>query len=147
MFEKDFDVSLMPYDKPSELYQQNVKKFYEKYLKQYADPSISESVDKEDYICILLGIILTKSYSYPNKTEKFRRLIWSFNTIYQKFSIPAYQKFFKTEYVCELFEMMKKAGIIDNMIQAYPKLSESKDSYLRIYESIVNFKRINELLK
>ena len=75
MFEKDFDVSLMPYGKPSEMYQQNVKKFYETHLKQYADPSISESANKEDYICILLGIILTKSYSYLNKTEQFRRLI------------------------------------------------------------------------
>ena len=90
MFEKDFDVSLMPYGKPSELYQQNVKRFYDIHLKQYADPSISESADKEDYICILLGIILTKSYSFSNKTEKFRRLIWSFNSIYQKFSTSAY---------------------------------------------------------
>ena len=28
MFEKDFDVSLMPIGKPSDLYQQNVEKFY-----------------------------------------------------------------------------------------------------------------------
>ena len=147
MFEKDFDVSLMPYCKPSELYQQNVKKYYETHFKQYADPSISESAEKEEYICILLGIILTKSYSYPNKTEKFRRLISSFHSVYQKFSIPAYARFFKIEYVCELFEIMKSAGVIDNMIQAYPKLSESKDSYLRIYESIVDFKKSNELLK
>ena len=147
MFEKDFDVSQMPFGRPSKLFQQNVKKFYEKHFRQFEDPTISRSIDKEDSICELLGVILTKNYSYSNRTNRYRAIATSFQAAYKKFSIVAYVRLFRTEYVCELFKILKDSGVIHKMIQAYPKLSESNDSYLRVLDSIVDFNKTNRLLK
>ena len=147
MFEKDFDVSQMSFGRPSILFQQNVKKFYEIHFKQYADPSISRSTDKEDCICELLGVILTKNYSCPNRTNRYRKIASDFQAVYKKFSIVAYVKFLRAKYVSELFRILKDSGVIHNMIQAYPKLSESNDSYLRVLDNIIDFYKTNKLLK
>ena len=145
MFEKEFDISKIPLPKPSELYKQFVKRFYQKHLQEYACQSIKESCDKEDSIWFVLGVVLSKIYTFPNKTNKWRYLIKIFESVHHSFSIINFKKLMKIEYVSELFKIISDSGIIEKTIVAYPKLSALKDSYLRVSKSIIEFNDKTEL--
>ena len=106
MFENEFDISKISQSKSSELYKQFVKEFYQKHLKEYACQSIKESCDKDDSIWFVLSVILSKSYSFPNKTEKWRKLIKIFESVYHTFSIVKFKKLMKIENVSELFKIL-----------------------------------------
>ena len=147
LFEKEFDTSLMPIYKPSELFKQNVKNFYEKYFKQYADNEITSNEEDEKEILLILSTILTNKYSFPYKTDKDRKIMAQFESINQKFSKISYEKFFILNNISEIFNMFIKSGVVNQMIDAYPKLSESRDSYLKTAKSIVDFKTTKTLMK
>ena len=58
-----------------------------------------------------------------------------------------YEKFFAIEAIVEFFKAMDISGITKNMIEAYPKLNESKEMYQKISKSIQNFKTTKTLMK
>ena len=145
MFVKEFDISKISLPKPSELYKQYVKEFYQKHLKEYASQSIKESWNKEDSIWLVLGVVLSKTYTFPNKTGKWRNLIKIFESVHHAFSIVNFKKLMKIEYVSELFKIINDSGIAEKTINAYPKLSVLKDSYLRVSKCIVEFNEKTEL--
>ena len=147
LFEKEFDTSLMPIYKPSELFKQNVKTFYEKYFKQFADNEISSNEENEKEILFIISTILTNKYSFPYKTDKDRKVMAQFESINQKFSKISYERFFILNNIPEIFNMFIKSGVVNQMIDAYPKLSESRDSYLKTAKSIVDFKTTKTLMK
>ena len=145
MFAKEFDISKIPLLKPSELYKQFVKEFYQKHLKEYACQSIKESCDKEDSIWLVLGVILSKKYSFPNKTGKLRSLINLYESVNHVFSIIKLKKLMKIEYVSELFKIINDSGITEKTIDAHPKLSVLKESYLRVSKNIIELNEKNKL--
>ena len=138
LFEKEFDTSLLP-NKSSELYKQYVVKFYDKYFKQYGSREITESI-KWGNIYFILGLLLSNKYSFPNKSDKQRKLVTLFETVCNKYSKSDYHRFFRSENIWEMFLILLKSGFTDKMIEVYPNLSELKDSYLVVAKDIAYFK-------
>ena len=147
LFEKEFDTSLMPIYKPSELFKQNVKSFYEKYFKQFADNEITSNEESENEIWFIISTILTNKYSFPYKTDKDRKFMAQFESINQKFTKLSYERFLILSNISEVFDIFIKSGVVNQIIDAYPKLSESRDSYLKTAKSIVDFKTTKTLMK
>ena len=65
----------------------------------------------------------------------------------KKFCSTSYPKFFSSKLIPELFALMKSSGVISKCIKAYPKLNQSREAYVQIVESIVDFKVNPYLLK
>ena len=70
-----------------------------------------------------------------------------FESINQKFTKISYERFFILSNISESFNMLIESGVVNQMIDAYPKLSESRDNYLRTAQSIVDFKLTKTLMK
>ena len=147
LFEKEFDTSLMPIYRPSELFKQNVKTFYEKYFKQFVGNEITSNEKNEEEVCFIISTILTNKYSFPYKTDKHRKYMAQFESINQKFSKISYERFFILRNISEIFNILIESGIVNQIVDTYPKLSESRDSYLKTAKSIVDFKTTKELMK
>ena len=138
LFEKEFDTSLLQKN-VSELYRQYVVKFYDKYFKQHASHEVSET-SNWDSIYFILGLLLSNKYSFPNKSNKQRKLISLFESVCHKYSKLVYQRFFLSENIWKMFLILLKSGFTDKMIDVYPNLSELKDSYLVVAKDIAYFK-------
>ena len=147
MFENEFDISLMPVNKPSDVYRKNVRSLYEKFFRSFASNQITSSEETEEEICFIIATILSNKYSFPYKTDRHRRFISQFENVNHKFSKSTYERFLSINEISNVFEMFLKSGMVDKMIEAYPKLSESRDSYLRTAKSIVEFKETKTLMK
>ena len=73
-----------------------------------------------------------------------------FNKLYlwiKSFKSIDYRRFFMTSGVSELFRIMIDTGFIDRIINAYPKLTSSRDSHQKIAMNIANFKIVRRLLQ
>ena len=90
---------------------------------------------------------MTNKYSFPYKTDKNRKIMVQFESINQKFSKISYERFFNLSNISEVFDIFIKSGVVNQIIDAYPKLSESRDSYLKTAKSIVDFKTTKTLMK
>ena len=88
----------------------------------------------------------TSSHS-QNKTDSQRRFVLKFHAINQKFSRIAYENFFAKKTIREIFRVMEAIGITNDMIEAYPKLKDSKEMYLKISQSIQDFGTSHMLIK
>ena len=147
MFDRDFDFSQNATSKTSAEFKQNVKIFYEKYFRPFANEEITSNDVIEEEVCFIISTILSKKYSFKYKSDKRQRFRSQFEKLNKAFSIDDYERFFFKNYVSDVFEMFVKSGVVDKMIEAYPKLSDSRDSYLRIAQSIVEFKTTKTLIK
>ena len=58
-----------------------------------------------------------------------------------------YEKFFAIDTIREFFRAMAISGITNSMIEAYPKLNESKEMYQKISQSIQDFNTAKTLIK
>ena len=51
------------------------------------------------------------------------------------------------DFVPEWFELLKNAGVIDRLLEAYPKLNASRDSYIKLVDWIIDYKQTPFLLR
>ena len=70
-----------------------------------------------------------------------------FESINKLFTKLSYERFFISNNISEVFNMFIKSGVVNQTLEAYPKLSESRDNYLRTAQSIVDFKLTKTLMK
>ena len=147
LFEQDFDVSLLKDNKKSDNFKLLTKRFYEKYFKKHVNSEIDTINVSEDEICFILSTLMTNKYSFGNKTDKHRRFISQFESIYQKFSKLSYQKFFDSEKISLVFKLLMDSGIVARLINVYPKLSESEEVYLNVAKNLIDFKDTKTFLK
>ena len=118
-----------------------------KYFKPFANEKITSNDVIEEEVCFIISIILSNKYSFKYKSDKRQRFRSQFEKLNKAFSVNDYERFFFKSYISDVFEMFVKSGVVDKMIEAYPKLSDSRDSYLRIAQSIVEFKTTKTLIK
>ena len=90
---------------------------------------------------------MTNKYSFPYKTDKDIKFMAQFESINQKFTKLSYERFLILSNISEVFDIFIKSGVVNQIIDAYPKLSESRDSYLKTAKSIVDFKTTKTLMK
>ena len=147
LFENEFDISMLPLYRPSKLFNEYIWSFYEKYFKPFVSDEITLNQQTEDEICFIVATILTNKYSFPSKTKKHRKFIDLFESIRSKFTKATYERFFRINNVPEVFNILLKSGLVDKIINVYPKLSDSKESYLRVAQNIANFKETRTLIK
>lgn len=94
----------------------------------------------------MFSVLITCKYSFPHKSETQSKTIKLFKSMMKSFVTSQYAAFFEQDGVPELFEALSKSGLLGKIIEAYPKLSESKSMYTRAVESIINFKADPSLL-
>ena len=66
---------------------------------------------------------------------------------YGRFAKSTYEKIFDKDYVREFFRIFRVSGLMELMLDAYPKHKESKKMYYLVADSIQDFKHTNELMK
>ena len=105
------------------------------------------SKNDQEYFCFLLGVLITNKVSFPSKTEEMKKQLYLFQFMLKKFCSASYPKFFSSKLIPEFFALMKSSGVISKCIKAYPKLNQSREAYIQIVDSIVDFKENPYLLK
>lgn len=76
-----------------------------------------------------MSIIATKNYSFGAKKDKERRISSNLNKALKTFSVQTYTKLFSLKHIEKFFKMLNNSGISEQIIDFYPKLSESKEAY------------------
>ena len=146
LFEKEFDVSKFKDRKTSEIFRQYVTRFYEKYFKQHLSTEIETNEEFDNEICVIISSMMTNKHSFPYKTDKHKKFINLFEEIYKRFCKFSYEKFFNLPKVVLVFKMLNESGVFSEMINAYPKLSESKEAYINVVKSIIEFRETKILI-
>ena len=63
---------------------------------------------------------------------KIEKMINLFKSVYKSYSKELCQKLFSMKQFIEVYRMIRESGILENMIDSYSVLSNSKDIYLSI---------------
>ena len=124
-----------------------VNEFFSEYFKSTYDELYDDNEMKRNEVIYLLSILLSDQYSFPSKTAKMRRYQIVVKSWMKVFNSSYYKRFFAINGVWELFSVLHNSGYISKIIDSYPKLSSSKDSYLKIAKNIINFDQSGTLLK
>ena len=109
-----------------------VIEFYDTRFRVYANDEDINNDEAHQKYEFIISIMICNKHSYPNKTESQRKFISLFESIFQRYSKKAYDRLFKVPYVCDVFKILMNSGFIENMIQSYPKLYESRETYHRM---------------
>ena len=147
MFEKEYNTSEYKNYKPEEQYRVHVEEFFSKHLKKYVSQNFGQNEEMSKNVCFALSIILSNKHTFPNKTDYERRFINLVNLAYERFAKSTYEKIFDKDYMREFFRIFRESGLMESMLDAYPKLAESKKMYYLVADSIQDFKNTNELMK
>ena len=95
----------------------------------------------------MLATFLHNKFTFPNKTERQRKFITNFESIYKKFYKSGYEKLLSHYNVRLIFRLIKDSGILKSIIAAYPKLYEIEELYFTVYQSIQDFSETKELMQ
>ena len=147
MFEKEHDTSEYKVYKAEEQYRVHVEEFYSKHFKKYVSQDFGQNEEMNKNVCFALSIILSNKHTFPNKTHSERRFTNMIKQAYWRFVKSIYEKIFDKDYMREFFKIFRESGLMESMLDAYPKLAESKKMYYLVADSIQNFKNTNELMK
>ena len=147
VFEKEYDTTKYRYFKPSKIFKTHVEEFYSKHFKRYVNTESNVSEERHKDICFTLSIILTKNFSFPNKTTKQFKFTNKLNTVFLRFAISEFKRALSKEYIREFFRVFKESGFMGSMLDAYPIFRESKKLYHLVVDSIWDFEHTHELMK
>lgn len=113
-------------------YKDLITKFYNRHFRAYQDSS------DEVYIS-LLSKFITNSLNLPNKTNNSMALSNLFKEVFKNFSLSVYSRFFSTKNVPEFFSLLIRSGVVDHVIQLYPKMRDSAETYKKAAETLANY--------
>ncbi|CAI2378189.1 unnamed protein product [Moneuplotes crassus] len=125
-------------DKPksSTQFQNKLLTFYSKYFKVVQE-SISISDEDSQLFIQNLASFVTSNYWLPGNSFRIRKFRSMIKKNLKQYSVRKYSEFYKLEGCSKFYEVLYKSGFIQRIIEAYPKLKESKDSYYRAVEDIM----------
>lgn len=128
-------------------YYDELSRFYLKHVKSRSSSCILLSQEQEAQQIMYLGALITSKCTWPNKTENVAKFSAIFKDLTKTFSPRTYAKFFLLEGVSELFNALHESRIVEEMIEAYPKMKESNSTYIEAVKTIINFKSEEKLLR
>ena len=147
IFTKQFGKEFMKNDNWAQLYSDFVTQFYNEHFKPHVAVHMNMNAKEEENMIFILKILISDKYSFYTKSEALKRPTLLIKSLMKSFRSVEYKRFFMTWGVSELFRTMFETGFIDRIINAYPKLTTSKDSYEKIANNIANFKTTKNLLQ
>ena len=147
IFEKEYDTTKYRYFKASNLYKTHVEEFYSKHFKRYVNTESNMNEERHKDICFALSIILTKNFSFPNKTTKQMKFANGLNKVCLRFALSEFKKVLAKEYIRDFFRVFKESGFLDLMLDTYPVLTKFKKMYYLVVDSIQDFECTQELMK
>ena len=65
----------------------------------------------------------------------------------ENFTIKIYKKIFIMRGVSAFFKVLKKSGVVEDLIDQHPIMRLSKERYLEAVDSIINFPKTKQLLQ
>lgn len=65
----------------------------------------------------------------------------------KSFDSKNYKKLLLCEGISTIFRLISEAGFVDKIIEVYPKLNSSRDSYLKVADNMINFPESKTLLQ
>ncbi|CAI2386337.1 unnamed protein product [Moneuplotes crassus] len=118
-----------------------LEKMFKKYFLDIFKNKYGESEVLQEKVKQVFSLMMTLDYNIPAKTPFFVSLKRRVKIIMKKYSIFQYTQFFKVQGVLEFFEILKKSGITEKIIQSYPKLSDSREKVEDILTRYASIKR------
>ena len=146
VFTKQFDTVYLQGEDCPKIFKHFVTQFYNDHFKSHSTSHMLLSDHDEENLIFILRILISDKYSYFTKSEALKKPTQLMKSLMKSFNSGDYKKFFLIPGVSELFKLMIRAGFVDRIINAYPKLASSKDSYLKIANNIAEFKVVRKLL-
>lgn len=123
--------------KSSQTFKGMLTEFSSRYF-QSALQQVSESEDSEQLFLENLASFMTNKFWIPDNSFRIRKFRGLITANLKQYSAHKYCQLFNLEGCVEFFKVLETSGFAARIIDAYPKLAESRDSYLKVVSDIIN---------
>ena len=147
LFSKKYDIRKLNGRNRSLFFKEFVTDFYNENFKSCALATLTLNEEKEENLKFVLSILLSEKNSFPSKTTPMRNLMLLTKSCMKKFDSKDYTRFLMFDGVSDMFKIIYETGLVHKIIEVYPKLNSSKDSYLKVVDNIINFSKTKTLLQ
>ena len=117
---------------------ERVRTLYEKRLKSQALNASNLSENKELGVLHVLSILIQEGISFRSDTICHRKLKFNLGKLIRTYSKKMYQRVKKVDGFIQLLILVKQAGHLEKMIEAYPILAKSKEAYQDAMENMIH---------
>lgn len=121
--------------KASSVFKQKLTEFSTKYFQDYLQ---SNDPEQTEIFLENLATFMTNKFWIPDNSFRIRKFRTLLNVNLKQYSSYKYKQFFKLEGCVTFFKILSAAGFLDKIIEAYPKLNQSQESYQKIISEILN---------
>ena len=106
-----------------------VQTFYEKHFKSQTCSALGLSDDEELGVLHVLSMFTPEGISFRNDTKNYRNIKYNLNKLIKTYSKKLSQSVIAVDGFKHLLNLVKQAGHMDKMIEAYSILAKSKEAY------------------
>ena len=124
-----------------------VQMLYEKHFKSQTCSALGLSDDEELGVLHVLSMFTPEGISFKNDTKGYRNIKYNLNKLFKTYSKKIYQLVINVDGFRKLLGLVKQAGHLERMIDAYPILAKSKEAYEKAMENMIRLKAIVYYLK
>ena len=114
-----------------------ISSFYNEHLKNHSQSAQSVNENEELGIMHILAVLLQENVNYRNDTKRYRTLKKNMNRVIRVYSRKLYAPIVLMSEFKKFILIWKEAGLLTEMIEAYPTLARSKDAYEMMIDNII----------
>ena len=114
-----------------------ISSFYNEHLKNHSQSAQSVNENEELGIMHILAVLLQENVNFRNDTKRYRTLKRNMNKVIRVYSRKLYAPIVLMSEFKKFILIWKEAGLLAEMIEAYPTLAKSKDAYEVMIDNII----------